>query len=949
MHQRTKIAVAVAMALNSLTVFAQTQAAAEAPQRVEITGSRIRQVDLETAQPVLKMTSQQIQASGLVTVGDVLNQLTAAGPPAFSKGATLTSNREQGGQYIDMRGLGSQRLLVLVNGKRWSTTVAGYTDMSTIPTSMIDRIEILKDGASAIYGSDAIAGVVNIILKKSMQGGTISVYKGINEKGDGKNSDYDISYGGGDEKASLIFGLSHTTSGAVWSRDRYITSYPYAAAPNNGLGAGPFGRIRQVSSAAGSVGNATGFNKYLNHSGGAGAVSSNPANYHTYTGALEDQYNTTQQMMFQAPTDLTTMFTKGEIQLPWDMRFKTTAMFSERSSTRVNAGYPLSSQNQLRNPVYIDKNSYYNPYGAAATGGAGEDLYFYRRMIEMPRTTDSRNQTVHIDATLEGDFTIAGKAWGWSAGYNHSAVTGQSNGTGNINLVNLKKALGPSFRNAAGIVQCGTATSPIALGECLPFDILGGPSASNAAVLGYIGSNSHAVYGSTVNSATADINGELFTLPAGVVGVAAGIEHREVRGYDLPDDMVANSLTTDNSYNPTRGRYSVKEAYLEANIPLLKDAPFAKLLSIDLATRYSDYSNFGTTTNSKASFMWKPVNDLLTRGTWAEGFRAPSLGDTFGGGSQTYDTYLDVCDTKLGSITNATIQRNCRAAGVPANYRQLGQNGLPVTASQQSPVPFSSGAGNTSLTPETAKTKTLGLVYSPSYVPGLTASLDWFNIKVDNRITAVSVAYTLNQCYLQGVQQFCDNLRRDASGQIVSLTRGNTNLGAMETEGVDIGLNYRLPRTAYGQFNIRSESTWLKSFRTKSTATSDWDEYAGEYGSNRLKSNLSVDWSLGNWASTVTMRYSSPVKDGCYTTTIACSNPDGESAGYGPYNKLGSLTYTDLNVSYSTPWKGKVSVGSNNLFNKKPRLIQSDASSSSAVDPNLPIDRFVYVRYSQAF
>jgi len=195
MHQRTKIAVAVAMALNSLTAFAQAQAAAEAPTRVEITGSRIRQVDLETAQPVQKITAQQIQATGLITVGDILNQMTSAGTPAFSKGAVLTSNREQGGQFIDMRNLGANRLLVLVNGKRWTQSVDGYTDMSTVPASMIERIDILKDGASSIYGSDAIAGVVNIILKKRLEGAAISVYKGINEKGDGKSEDYSLSYG----------------------------------------------------------------------------------------------------------------------------------------------------------------------------------------------------------------------------------------------------------------------------------------------------------------------------------------------------------------------------------------------------------------------------------------------------------------------------------------------------------------------------------------------------------------------------------------------------------------------------------------------------------------------------------------------------------------------------------------------------------------------------------
>ena len=186
MYQRTKIAAAVAFALNAMGAMAQTTP--EAPQRVEITGSRIRQVDLETAQPIQVMTAEQIQKSGLITVGDIINNLSSAGTPAFSKGATLTSNREQGGQYANMRNLGAQRLLVLVNGKRWTSTVNGYTDMTTIPSSMIERIEVLKDGASAIYGSDAIAGVVNVILRKDYVGTAIKANFGQSRYGDGTKS-----------------------------------------------------------------------------------------------------------------------------------------------------------------------------------------------------------------------------------------------------------------------------------------------------------------------------------------------------------------------------------------------------------------------------------------------------------------------------------------------------------------------------------------------------------------------------------------------------------------------------------------------------------------------------------------------------------------------------------------------------------------------------------------
>ncbi len=967
MQQRTKIAMAVAIAMQAMTGFAHAQ---EALQRVEVTGSRIRQVDLETAQPIQVMTQEQIQKTGLVTVGSIINNLAAAGTPAFSKGSTLTSNREQGGQYINMRNLGANRLLVLVNGKRWTQTVAGYTDMSTIPASMIERIEVLKDGASSIYGSDAIAGVVNIILKKSMEGGQASVYVGQNEKGDGKNKDFSLSYGAGNDKADFMFGLSHTEEGVVWAKDREITAYSFGPNhKNSNYGAGPWGRITPLTATGASNTNAAngGFNQIINHTGGplgdgVGADSRNPANYHAYTGVDADVFNSTSQMMYTSPTRLTNLFTKGSIALPYDMRLTTTAMYSERLSSRQVAGYPLRSDVQSKYPVYIDKDSYYNPYGNSVAGaGLGRDLYFSRRTTEVPRVTENENRTLHIDAVLEGEFTVWNKSWNWNVGYNHSAISGSVLQTGNLNLLNLKKALGPSFRNAAGVVQCGTAAAPIALAECVPWDILGGPSASNAAALNYVMSTGQATYGSTVNSATADITGELFNLPAGAVGVAAGLENRDVRGYDRPGQFEQSGYSTDLAGNPTVGKYSVKEAYVEFNVPLLKNVPFAEHLGLNVASRYSDYSNFGNTTNSKVSVMWKPIRDLLARATWAEGFRAPTVGDTFGGGSQSYDSYLDACDSLYGEAAkNAAVASRCAAAGVPTGFRQRNQAGTPVSAGgAQSPVPFNTGAGNDALSPETATTKTAGLVYSPSFVSGLTVSLDYFDIRVKNRITSVSATYEINECYINNVQSFCDKIKRDpTTGMISSLSRGNANLGELGTKGIDLTFGYRLPRTSFGQFNIRSESTYVDSYRIKSTATSDWTEYSGEYGYNRVKSNLALDWSLGNWSATFASRYYSGTKVHCWSATnnLECSNPTGKVSWGTGYTDLGAMVYSDLSVGYAFPWKGKLIVGANNVFDRKPIIVydsnttySAGTSASSSVNPERPLDRFVYVRYNQAF
>jgi iron complex outermembrane receptor protein len=938
------------MTLGMHAAFAQE--ASQPLQRVEVTGSRIRQVDLETAQPVQVITQDQIQKTGLITVGDILNQLSSAGSPDFSKGGSLTSNRENGGQYINLRNLGSQRLLVLVDGKRWTQTVDGFTDMSTVPSSMIERIDVLKDGASSTYGSDAIAGVVNIILKKKLEGGELSIYGGANEKGDGRNKDFSLSFGANSDKVSLMFGLSHTEQGVVWAKKRPITAFPRTPKyPTEGLGAGPFAEIGDV--------NFEQFDLTLNHTGdqnnpGVGADSRNPANYHDWSSSIAaDKFNSASQMMFQMPTRLDTIFSKGTVQLPYGLQFATTAMFSQRKSSAQIAGYPLNSQSQPAFPVYVDKDSYYNPYGSSVAGaGNGIDLFFVRRTVEVPRVTENTNRTFHVDATLSGDFNLRSMPWNWSVGYNHSATNGSTLGTGNINLLNLKRALGPSFLNASGVVQCGTPGAPVSLTECTPFNIIGGPSASTPAALAYVMSTGQATYGSTINSAVADISGEVFTLPAGAVGIAAGVERREVRGYDRPGQFEQSGYSSDLAGNPTNGRYTVKEAYAELNVPILKGAPLAELLSLNVASRHSDYSNFGTTTNSKASFMYKPVKDVLFRGTWAEGFRAPAVGDAFGGGQQTFDDYLDPCDSLYGARSTPGVDARCTAAGARPGFRQQAQTGpIDSSAGDQSPYPFVAGAGNASLQPETAVTKTVGFVYNPSFVPGLSVGLDWFNIKITNQITAITATEVAEYCYINGLSPFCDSLKRDpVSGEIVALNRGNANKGALETQGLDLSLSYRLKRNAYGQFGIRSETSYVDFIRDQATTGAEWVNYEGEYFYNRVKSNLSLDWNLGNWNATWTARYYSGVKDRCYKVNAAeCSNIGAATSWGSNYNKLGSVTYNDLSIGYKTSWKGHILVGANNVFNKKPRMTVEGAASSSLVDADYPIDRFFYVRYNQSF
>jgi iron complex outermembrane recepter protein len=972
MFQKTKVYVGVVALLG---IALQVPAAAQ--ERVEVTGSRIRTIAAETSQPILTVTAEEIAKTGLVTVGDIVNSLSIAGTPAFSKGAVLTANREMGGQYASLRNLGAQRVLVLVNGKRWSQSVGGFTDMSTIPSSMIERVEILKDGASAVYGSDAIAGVINFILKRSLNGGSVSAYAGVNESGDGKSTDFNLTYGVTGEKSSLMFGYTYSKVDPIWAKDREITAFSFG--PDNktaGLGGGPWGRARFVNPANGNFLTlaAGGVDKMLIQNGtydglGVGQDSRNIANYRDVVGGApraDDNFNPTQQMMFTIPSELQSIFARGVVELTPTMRLGSTAMFASRKSARQVAGFPLSSLSQSAFPVYVDKDSYFNPYGnqgVGVTAGAGRDVFFNRRTIEVPRVTQNKNDTFHIDATLDGDFKLAQNNWTWAASINYSKVSGSTTSTGNINLLNLKRALGPSFLNAAGQVQCGTAAAPIALGDCVPFNILGGPSASTAEALNYVMSVGQGTFFSTVRSTHLDLTGELMKLPGGMLALAAGLEFREVKGADVPGQFEQSGYSTDLAARTTRGKYEVDEGYVELNVPILKGVPGAHELALNVASRQSKYSNFGNTTNSKVSLQWRPIRDVMVRGTYAEGFRAPVLADTFGGGSQTFDSYLDPCDSVHGQTTNAAVAARCTAQGVPAGFRQVNQVGAPVASGGgQTPFAFQSGAGNAFLQPETATTQTLGLVLSPRALPGLFASVDWYLIEIENRIAAVSAAFILNQCLVQGVGPFCSLFSRDpVSGQVNNLRRGNANLGELKTEGFDVALAYQFPTTSLGRFGIKSETTYTSSYEIKSSPTANWTNFVGDFNGSayyRVKSNISLDWSLGSVGVTLGTRYFSSLRTNCWNVTarIECTDAGtGFTGSATGFNREKALVYNDLSVSYTTPWKGRLLVGANNVFDVKPRINYATSSSfggpssSSSVDPDLPIDRFFFVRYSQTF
>lgn len=940
-------------------------------QVIKVTGSLIRSVDIEQAQPVVTLTSAEIQRQGFATLGQFLQNLTVASNTDISKSDPFEAGPDVGGSYIDLRGLGSSRTLVLIDGKRMGTSFTGMANLDTIPVSIIDHVDVLADGASAVYGSDAIGGVINVITKKDFNGAQIDTYDGkFMPHGDGSQGQYGITFGKSTSRGSILFSAQYQKQDAINADRRSYSDYPLTERfPLNGLG---------TMGAYGAFYNADGTLSVLN----AGGDPRNLSDYHTQvapTYAADgrvinagDGYNYSNQTTLQSATSMKNLFLQGQYNISDNLAASFSASVNQDNNTSDLGGFPLSTSSV---GSVLSAQSYYNPTNA--DGQTPTDLSFQRYVVELPRININKSENFRFSAGLDGYFHLGDHQFSWDAYYYETRSIGTITDTGNFYLPNLTKALGPSFMVSNGAVECGTADSVIA--GCVPLNALAGPSGYTSAMLNYIATDTYERYGSTEKGPQVDVSGEVLQLPAGEVNLALGASHRSVSGYDTPDTNSMNGLTTNLAGQPTRGGYGVNEAYAEVNVPVLKDLPFAQSLSIDVASRFSHYSNFGNTHNNQYKISWKPIDDLLIRGSYGSGFRAPTVGDLYGGISTTYPGYADPCDVTYGLARyNATVAKNCAngVGGQPAlskdalNAAGLGSlytNGfmqeqspnLLVTSPGGGPVyePFTVG-GNAKLRPETSKSTQIGFVYSPSYLPGFNASVDWFNYKVRHVISYISANEVLYNCYALSIAADCALFQRTANDQyqVSSLFMGEENQGYMRATGYDVNVSYALPKFSFGDFKLTSQSTYYTRNENQQYDNTPVTSLNGTGSYWRLRSNFTINWDYRNFGAQWTLRYYSPLKDSCYNqqySAFPCTLPNYYQPGVGvsPMTQIPSVTFNDAQVHWKAPWGGVVALGMNNVFNRKGPYFYGSSGSDSAYSYNASYDygRFVYLRYSQKF
>ncbi|MBB3806711.1 iron complex outermembrane receptor protein [Xanthomonas arboricola] len=912
--------------------------------KIEVTGSRIKRADVETSQPVFSMSRQQIESQGLTSIGDVIQNIS-------SGGSALNSNVNNGGNgetRVNLRNLGSNRTLVLVNGRRWvgGTGLGGAVDLNTIPTAAVERIEVLKDGASTIYGSDAISGVINIILRQNFDGAEANAYYGQYDKGDGSRESYDFTIGSTGDRWHATLGVGYVKEEPVWAGDREISSVPvFGAVAGTGnsttIPGGRFGIFGPTGTSA--TGTPTFGATRFNGTPGFSITNDGGTTQRNYTAA--DSYNFAPANYLVTPQERKSVFADAGLSITDNVRFKTTVTYNERESSQILAPMPVvlgrSAPGTNGADIVISAANIYN------NTGRDIDYIQYRAEETGGRIFTQNVKTFGFSGAFEGDFEVGQRFFSWEAGMFYGKNDQTDRTTGLFNISALRNALGPSFVDAGGVARCGTAASTI--DGCVPMDMLSGPGSLTPEMLSYAGFNAHDLYGYEQKTYFGNIGGELFDLQGGAFAFSLGAEHREESGFDDPDALINSGDTTGNARTATNGGYKLDEAYLELAVPLLADLPGAQLLDFSLATRYSDYSNFGDTTNSKFGFRWKPITDLMIRGNWSQGFRAPSINELFQGVS---DTFEDVRDPCAGSFSDGSV-----------NGTRPGSCGAVPAYAQANPQVRTATGGNPNLQPETSTSKTLGFVYSPGWVTGLDISLDWWNIEIEDAIDTQTVQETLDSCYLAGIANACSLIQREPTGEVSNLLAVPNNIARIEAEGYDLTVGYRLPDTAWGSFSVVWDSTYMSKFVVEKPLQ-DPETRVGLYRGGsardnnwRIRSNLMLNWELGDVGGSASMRYYSSQVENCTGANVAtpanvallCSDPNRvTSAGAAPRNHVPSVTYTDLAAYWKAPWNARVTVGVNNAFDRDPPQAATAFANSFDSQYEIP-GRFYYMRYTQKF
>ncbi|MFC3580380.1 TonB-dependent receptor [Sphingomonas hylomeconis] len=916
----------------SSPVWAQTDPAAPLAavpgedETIVVTGSRLGGLQLQQASPIAVVTAKEIALSGQVNVENILKDL-----PQLVPSSTGASNNPGGGvATADLRGLGANRTLVLVDGRRYVSYDSNQiVDLNTIPAGLIERVDIVSGGRSAVYGSDAVAGVVNFVMKKDFSGVEANANYRINEAGDGGTFNGNVLIGGNfaDGRGNATLYLDYTKRDGILQSARDYSRQALVDDGEGNLIAGGSGSIEGTRFAI----------------GGVGRKFETDGSYSAYNSAT-DAYNYAPSNYLQVPQKRFMMSAQTHYEVsPAFNVYAEGQLINNRVDNKL-APTPFTGAVSLdADSSFLSASSQALLQGLDPDGDGYVTSTIYRRLTEVgDRVSSTDNTAYRAVLGARGDL---GGGWNYDAYYSYSKTRAVETQTGNVSRSRVLQALRTTY-DANGNLVCSDTSS-----GCVPLNIFGAGNISEAAA-SFITIPVQNTSSITEQVASASIsNRDLFDLGAGPVGIVFGTEYRKEFGSYNPDYALSSGdVVGFNGGEGLSGGYDVKEAYTEVAVPLLADKPFAHRLELNGAYRYSYYSTAAKSVNTySGGAVWAPIRDISLRGQYSRAVRAPTVNDLYSGSGQDFPTATDPCTTAV-ALTNANLNASCLASGVPAALINTDYDG--GSTQIQTVV-----GGNPNLREETSDTYTAGIVLQPSFLRGFSLTVDYYKIKIANYISSIGTSNLLTACYGDAGNgytpydtSYCAALPRDANSYaITDATNALSNTGGVKTRGVDFEARYAtdLGFGAFGtdtsRLDLRFSGTRLIDFDMKPIATiSDLTvSCAGKFGVScgnpysKWRLSARTTYSTGPMTVSLLYRYLSSVED--------------DTGGYS-VNHIKAYNYFDLTTAFTVKPGFTWSVGVNNLFDKQPPILGDNQEQANTYPSTYdPYGRAFFVSTSVKF
>ncbi|MDD9949538.1 MAG: TonB-dependent receptor [candidate division Zixibacteria bacterium] len=894
-------------------------------EEVTVTGSRIRGEAAESTAPVVILAKTEIQEKGLASIGDVLQTLTVQSNAIN----TQANNGGDGSTRISLRGLGSTRTLVLVNGRRFvpgGTGANSSVDLNSIPASVIERIEVLKDGASAVYGSDAVGGVVNVITRSDLEGVEFEYYQGVSGAGDGDVIDASLTAGLRSGRGNILFSAGYHNRKPVWTGDRDFSNadkaYDWEANDGtfatNGSTATPEGTLFDR---LGADGNAA-WQSIVERAGeDAGAYFNAPSGGWrpmNFGGNSDDGsgdlYNHQPENYLYTPQTRYSAFLSGNYLFNDNLTGFFEVSYTNRQSDQKLAPTPLFIF--FEDDVSVSAENQYNEYGR-------DFLDIRRRFVEASNRNFLQDlDTYRIVLGMEHEF----QGFVGDLAFSYGRTSGTNVNEGRFILSNVRRALGPDSECVA---------------PCVPLDLLHGPGTITEDMLDYISYTGIARGYTTQRILQYNLTGDLYDLPAGPLAVVVGASSRWEAGGAIPDPITATGNTTGNKEEATEGDYSVRAVYAETSIPVYQNDMGG--LNVTAAGRLFNYDTFGSDFTYEAGARLELPRGLAFRSTYSKAFRAPSIADMFLGQSDSFPLVSDPCSVvdEAGNPRSLSSQqmRNCASAGVPADYEDS-------RAQLRARI-----GGSTDLDPERANTMTAGVVYQPEFIDNLDVAVSYYATKIEDEIGALGAGLILSNCYSQDNPTDCDKVQRDQGGVIRNIFSTATNIGETETNGLDIELNY-IDDTPLGLLSARGESNYLFAYDVMLPVAGGFELVQGKgyydlgvFPTWRHNANVGLKW--GRASAGVNWQYTGGFQEcedddckGLYRDDVGTNPPVRDVDANHLFGIQGSYRF------FTGAGGTVLTVGMNNVFDTPPAVLFNGSLGTSDASTYDFLGRYLYIRLS---